>query len=177
MSSINHFNLPYLSNETVIILCPYKPPYSFWISEKTKEFAHGDIFEVLQLAPRNCMFPEKPPVAQLLSNLAIFYGIWRFIVLSTRSIHWSTCRTRWIQSVSLHPIFPRFILILFFHLRLDLPSGLFPFGFPTKILHAFLLYRSVWTLYILFTTVQHTEMLAHFNCNSHQQRLYWLMFL
>jgi hypothetical protein len=27
-------------------------------------------------------------------------------------------------------------LILFSHLRLDLPNRLFPFGFPTKILHA-----------------------------------------
>jgi len=30
------------------------------------------------------------------------------------------------------------ILILYFHLRLGLPSGLFPAGFPTKILYAFL---------------------------------------
>jgi hypothetical protein len=34
----------------------------------------------------------------------------------------------------------RFILILSFHLRLGLPSGLFPSGFPTKILYVFLSY-------------------------------------
>jgi hypothetical protein len=33
-----------------------------------------------------------------------------------------------------NPISSRSILILFTHLRLGLPSGLFPFGFPTNIL-------------------------------------------
>jgi hypothetical protein len=43
------------------------------------------------------------------------------------------------QSSSYHPIVSplRFILILYIHLRLGLPSGLFPFGSPTKILFAF----------------------------------------
>jgi len=34
----------------------------------------------------------------------------------------------------------RTILILFFHLFLGFPSGLFPTGFPTEILYAFLIY-------------------------------------
>jgi hypothetical protein len=38
-----------------------------------------------------------------------------------------------------HPTSPRRILILSSHLRLGLPRGLFPSGFPTKILHAPLL--------------------------------------
>jgi hypothetical protein len=37
-----------------------------------------------------------------------------------------------------HPISLISILILSTHLRLGLPSGLFPSGFPTNILHAFL---------------------------------------
>jgi hypothetical protein len=37
-----------------------------------------------------------------------------------------------------HPIFLRSILISSSHLYLGLPSGLFPLGFPTKILYAFL---------------------------------------
>jgi hypothetical protein len=37
-----------------------------------------------------------------------------------------------------HPISLRAILILSYHLHLGLPSGLFPFSFPTSILYAFL---------------------------------------
>jgi hypothetical protein len=43
-----------------------------------------------------------------------------------------------IQSTPSHPISLRIILILSIHLRLDVPSGIFPFGFHTNILYAFL---------------------------------------
>jgi len=42
-----------------------------------------------------------------------------------------------IHSVHTHPISLRSILILYSHLRLGLPGGLFPAGFPTKILYNF----------------------------------------
>jgi hypothetical protein len=42
------------------------------------------------------------------------------------------------QSTPSHPISLRYILILSTHLRLGLPSGLLPYGFPTNILYAFL---------------------------------------
>jgi hypothetical protein len=45
-----------------------------------------------------------------------------------------------IQSTPPNPISPRSILIPSSHLRLGLPSGLFPSGFPTKTLYAFLSY-------------------------------------
>jgi hypothetical protein len=31
---------------------------------------------------------EKPPVVQLFKN-CIFYGVWRFITVFTRTLHWS----------------------------------------------------------------------------------------
>jgi hypothetical protein len=45
-----------------------------------------------------------------------------------------------IQSILPPPIFLRSILRLSTHLRLGLPSGLFPSGFPTNFLYAFLFY-------------------------------------
>jgi hypothetical protein len=42
------------------------------------------------------------------------------------------------QSNPYHPISLRSILILFTHLRLGLPSGLFPFGFRTNNLYTFI---------------------------------------
>jgi hypothetical protein len=39
-----------------------------------------------------------------------------------------------------HPISIRSILILFTHVRLGLPSGLLPSGFPPNILYAFFFY-------------------------------------
>jgi hypothetical protein len=45
------------------------------------------------------------------------------------------------RSTPYHPILSlRYILILYTHLRLGLPSGLFPSGFPTNILFAFLVF-------------------------------------
>jgi hypothetical protein len=43
-----------------------------------------------------------------------------------------------IHSIPPYPISLRSILILSTHLRLDLPSSLFPYGFTTNILYAFL---------------------------------------
>jgi hypothetical protein len=57
------------------------------------------------------------------------------------------------HSSPLHPflISLRAILILSTHLRLGLPSGLFPSGFPTNILYVFLLspIRATFTAYLI----------------------------
>jgi hypothetical protein len=81
---------------------------------------------------------EKPPIVQLLKNFPVFYGSRRFITVFTRALHWSRSWARSIQSVPSHPISLRSILIFSTHLRLGLPSGLFPSSFTTNILYAFL---------------------------------------
>jgi hypothetical protein len=84
------------------------------------------------------VFREKPPVAHLLRNFPTSHGARFFIILFTRARHWSLSWVKWIQSIRSHPISLRSILLLSFHLRVGLPSGLFSFGFPTKTLYAFL---------------------------------------
>jgi hypothetical protein len=60
--------------------------------------------------------------------------IWSFITVFTRVHHRSISGTKWIYS---KPISPRSIPIPSSHLRLGLPSGLFPSCFPTKTLYSF----------------------------------------
>jgi len=78
-------------------------------------------------------------VTQTVKKFPTFNGIQRFITMFTRACHLSPLRARWIQSTTSHSISLKSILILSFHLWLHLPSGLFPSGFLTKILYAFLL--------------------------------------
>ena len=65
-----------------------------------------------------------------------FYGIRRFITTFKSALHLSLSSASSIQSIPPHPTSWRSILILSFYLRLVLPSGLFPSGFPTKTLYA-----------------------------------------
>jgi hypothetical protein len=83
---------------------------------------------------------EKLSIVQLLKNFPACYGIRRFITVFTRALHRSLFWARSIQSIPSHPIYLRSILILFTHLRLGLPSGLFPSGIPTNILYTFLFF-------------------------------------
>jgi hypothetical protein len=78
-------------------------------------------------------FLEKPLVAQLLKNFPTFHESLRMITMYTRTIQRSPSWTISIQSIPPHPVPLRYILILSSNLRLGLPSGLYPSGFPTNI--------------------------------------------
>jgi hypothetical protein len=83
---------------------------------------------------------EKLPTEQLLRNLPGFYGTWRFIAVFTRTLHWSLPWASSTQSISPHSISVRRISILSTHLHIGLLRRLFPYGFLTNTLYAFLFY-------------------------------------
>ena len=72
---------------------------------------------------------------QLVKKFPAFHGTRRFITALTSVRHLSLSWTSPIQSTYPHPISWGSILILSTHLRLGLPSGLFPSGFPIKNLY------------------------------------------
>ena len=72
---------------------------------------------------------------QLVKKFPVFHGTRRFITALTSVRHLSLSWARPIQSIYPHTTSWRSILILSTHLRLGLPIGLFPSGFPTKTLY------------------------------------------
>ena len=72
---------------------------------------------------------------QLVKKFPAFHGTRRFIAALTSVRHLSLSWASPIQSIYPHPTSLRSILILSTHLRLGLPSGLFPSGFPTRTLY------------------------------------------
>ena len=81
------------------------------------------------LTPWNRVLLEKLTASQLLKEFPVFYWTRRFITAFTSARYQSLSST---QSMPSHPTSWRSILILSFHLRQSLPSGLFPSGFLTK---------------------------------------------
>src|SRR5215472_6555298 len=81
------------------------------------------------------VLPEQLTGLQLVKKFPAFHGTRRFITALTSVRHLSLSWASPIQSTCPHPTSWRSILILSTHLRLGLPSGLFPSGFPTKTLY------------------------------------------
>ena len=79
---------------------------------------------------------QKLTGLQLVKKFPAFYGTRSFITALTSVRHLSLSCASPIQSTYPPPTSWRSILILSTHLRLGLPSGLFPYGFPTKTLYA-----------------------------------------
>ena len=78
---------------------------------------------------------EKLTGLQLVKKFPAFHRTRRFITALTSVRQLSLSWASPIQSIYPHPTSWRSILILYTHLCLGLPSGLFPSGFPTKTLH------------------------------------------
>ena len=74
---------------------------------------------------------EKLTGLQLVKKFPAFYETRSFITALTSVRHLSLSWASPIQSTYPHPTSRRSILILSTHLRLGLPSGLFPSGFPS----------------------------------------------
>ena len=113
-------------------------------------------YTICILTPRCRVLLEKPTGLQLVKKFPAFHRTRRFITALTSVRHMSLSWTSPIQSICPHPTSWRSVLILSTHLRLGLPNGLFPSGFPTK------------TLYTL-SLLTHTR---HMPSPSHSSRFY-----
>ena len=98
------------------------------------EQIHGAQYPYL-LTPWCTVLLEKLTGLQLVKKFPAFHGTQRFITALTSIRHLSLSWASPIQSIYTHPTSWRSVLILSAHLRLGLPSGLLPSGFPTKTLH------------------------------------------
>ena len=102
-----------------------------WISEQRANFA----LLTYLLTPWCRVLLEKLTGLQLVKKFPAFHGTRRFITALTSVRHLSLSWASPIQSRYPHSTSWRSILILSTHLRLGLPSGLLPSGFPTKTLY------------------------------------------
>ena len=93
------------------------------------------LFKLFLLTPWRRVLLEKRTGLQLVKKFPAFHGTRRFITALTSVRHLSLSWASPIQSICTHPTSWRSILILSTHLRLGLPSGLLPSGFPTNTLY------------------------------------------
>ena len=95
----------------------------------------GPIHNLYLLTPWRGVLLEKLTGLKLVKKFPAFHGTRRFITALTSVRHLSLSWASPNQSIYPHPTSWRSVLILSTHLRLGLPSGLLPSGFPTKTLY------------------------------------------
>jgi len=117
--------------------------YTSWIiikfcpTEPTTEACRHLLIYLLTylLTPWSRVLLEKLTGLKLVKKFPAFQGTRRFITALTSVRHLSLSWASPIQSIYPHPTSYRSSLILSTHLRLGLPSGLLPSGFPNKSLY------------------------------------------
>ena len=109
---------------------------------------------------------EKLTASQLVKKLPAFYGTRRFTTVFTSARHLSLSRASSIQSISPYPTSWRSMLILSSHLRLGLPSGLFPSGYHTKTLYTRYMPRP----YRISSGLNKPSACTHYNVSSRALR-------
>ena len=115
-------------------------PKTVEVTREWRRLHHGKIYDLYLLAPWSRVLLVKLTGFQLIKKFPTYYGSWRFITAFTSTRHLPLTWASSIQSIPSPPTYGRSILTLSFHLHLCLPSGLFPSGFPTKILYTPLLF-------------------------------------
>ena len=106
----------------------------FHVSNMFRFFRYDESYLLTYLL-HGAVLLEKLTGLQLVKQFPAFHGTRRFITALTSVRHLSLAWASPIQSIYTHPTSWRSILILSTHLRLCLPAGLFPSGFPTKNLY------------------------------------------
>ena len=108
----------------------------FLVCEKFIAYSVQFLFTVyhirLSLTPYSRVLLEKLTDFQLVKKFPAFYGTRKFITVLTSARHLSLSWANSIQPAQPLPTSSRSILILSSHLRLGLPTGLFPSGFAPK---------------------------------------------
>ena len=112
--------------------CPVICNHHCW--NDTENLRYYSMLITYSLTPRSRVL-EKLTGSQLVKKFPAFYATWRFITAFTSAHHLSLSWARSVQSMPPHSTSWRTILIFSSHLRVGLPSGLFPSGFPTKTLY------------------------------------------